>query len=369
MADGFQGSDPQQLRELASRIEHEAERMADARSVLAQLVQTVEWRGPGGDLFREEWTGQHELGARAAEESLREVVSRLRANADAQERTSNDYGGGSGPGSATGSAPRSATDGNPGEGIVPVAYDPGGPPAGPPGPFGNPGNPPGQPGGDKYVVGPPTKPPISWDEDFVYDSVEPSFGDYVDWNQWGLKEKAAHLHPGLQDAADFYSHYRDNTGLPMEFDYEEAYDDDEGVRRSVDDEIANTQVGVEQLIAGGAGTEFSVTGDASENSTYPNTENWQKTIGGYQQWSSADVKVEGDQVTMTIEVHAEDHYNFNRGQNDIASKAPDDDNGKFTELGWAKPFDSSGTVTRTVTWTIGDAENATVTEPEGRGSR
>lgn len=98
-----------------------------------------------------------------------------------------------------------------------------------------------------------------------------------------------------------------------------------------------------------------MTGDAHPGGRhYPVTENWQKTIGGHQTWSSADVKVEGDRVTMKVTVHGEDYYNFNHGQADIASGAKDDENGRFTELGWAKPFKSHGEVTRTVTWTLGD---------------
>jgi hypothetical protein len=36
-----------------------------------------------------------------------------------------------------------------------------------------------------------------------------------------------------------------------------------------------------------------------------------------------------------------------------ASHAPDDVNGKFTTFGWAKPFNSSGSLEREVTWSIG----------------
>jgi hypothetical protein len=56
---------------------------------------------------------------------------------------------------------------------------------------------------------------------------------------------------------------------------------------------------------------------------------------------------------MEVTVHAEDRYNFNRGDEDIATKAPDDENGRFAELGWAKSFDVNGSVTRTVTWELG----------------
>lgn len=62
---------------------------------------------------------------------------------------------------------------------------------------------------------------------------------------------------------------------------------------------------------------------------------------------------QGDTITMTVTVHAEDHYNFNPGQSDIASQTPDSENGRFTTVGLAKPFDSHGTYTRTVTWKVG----------------
>jgi hypothetical protein len=218
------------------------------------------------------------------------------------------------------------------------------------------------------VIGPPTRPHITWDEDFVYDSKEPGLKDYVAWHAWGEAERMMHRIPGQEEAASFYSHYRDNTGLPKEFDYEEAYDDDGAVRKLVHNEITRTQQGVEELIAAGAGGEFSVTGDAhatSDDNHYPTTHNWQKTIGAYQQWSSADVKVDGDQVTMTVKVHAEDYYNFNKGAKDIASGAPDDANGRFMELGWAKPFESHGELTRVVTWKVGEPGSVQISDPAG----
>ncbi|MBN3453334.1 hypothetical protein [Mycolicibacterium sp.] len=58
-------------------------------------------------------------------------------------------------------------------------------------------------------------------------------------------------------------------------------------------------------------------------------------------------------MTMEITVEAEDHYSFNRGSSDIASGAPNDENGRFTEVGWAKPLDTHGEITRTITWELG----------------
>ncbi|MGA5541742.1 EspA/EspE family type VII secretion system effector [Mycobacterium sp. NPDC051198] len=221
-----------------------------------------------------------------------------------------------------------------------------------------PGSKPGEPGGPEFVIGPPTKPDISWDEDFKYGSAEPGVGDYLKRAEWEAKLAGGRLlRSDLDDATQMYRHYWDNDGKPIEFDYEEAYREDPGVRANVDDQISRAQRGAEELIRGG-NTSFSMTGDATQTANYPTTENWQKAVGGYQQWSSADVKVEGNKVTMTVTVHAEDHYNFNRGQSDIGTGASDNDNGRFTELGWAKPFDSHGEVTRTVTWELGSTPTA-----------
>lgn len=368
---GFVGADVEQLRSMATSLDGEVDRLTSALEAVTREVDGVPWFGPASEEFNGLWHELHRPAALAAVVALSDMAGKLRTNADAQEQTSADLGGSAGAvGSTAGPAPsmvpvaaQLALPGRDGDEDAPPAPEQ----APPMGPFA-PGHAPGEAGGPGVVIGPPTKPHIEWDEDFEYGSAEPSPEDHDAWKAWGYKEKLAHLHPGLQDAADFYSHYRDNTGLPKEFDYEEAYSDDDNVRQLVDNEIARTQQGVDQLIASGASGEFSVTGDAhatSADNLYPNTENWQKTIGAYQQWSSGDVKVVGDQATMTVTVHAEDYYNFNSGDEDIASGAPDDDNGRFTELGWAKPFESHGQVTRVVTWTVGDPSSVKVAEPEG----
>ncbi|MDH6196407.1 uncharacterized protein YukE [Mycobacterium frederiksbergense] len=221
-----------------------------------------------------------------------------------------------------------------------------------------PGSKPGEPGGPEFVIGPPTKPDIPWDEDFEYDSAEPGLQDYLTRAEWEAKLVGGRLlRSDLDDATEMYRHYWDNNGKPIEFDYEEAYREDPGIRANVDDQISRAQRGAEELIRAG-NTSFSMTGDPLPTTNYPTTENWQKAVGGYQQWSSADVKVEGNRVTMTVTVHAEDHYNFNRGQSDIGTGASDNENGRFTELGWARPFDSHGEVTRTVSWELGSAPTA-----------
>ncbi|MFE9484737.1 hypothetical protein ACFYNM_39930 [Streptomyces spororaveus] len=49
-----------------------------------------------------------------------------------------------------------------------------------------------------------------------------------------------------------------------------------------------------------------------------------------------------------IVIHAVDRWDFNRDMKDIGSGALDSENGRFAELGWAKPFPTSGTATRDV---------------------
>ena len=214
---------------------------------------------------------------------------------------------------------------------------------------------PGQPGGARYTIGDPTRPPLKFDDDFVYDpNAKATLDDYKSWNEWGIKMRGARLlRSDLDDSLQLYGHYRDGTGTPMTVDYEEGYREDRNIRAAVDNEIAHATYWAEQIHGETGRTSFSVTGDAVQASPYPAEENWQKTLGGHTTWGSGNVRIEGNTATMEVTVHAEDRYNFNRGDEDIATKAPDDENGRFAELGWAKSFDVNGSVTRTVTWELG----------------
>lgn len=53
----------------------------------------------------------------------------------------------------------------------------------------------------------------------------------------------------------------------------------------------------------------------------------------------------------------EDKYNFNRGQVDIATGLPDNENGAFEVLGWAKSFMSKGETTFEFSWRKGETFN------------
>ena len=77
-----------------------------------------------------------------------------------------------------------------------------------------------------------------------------------------------------------------------------------------------------------------------------------KTIGAHYVYGVGYVTIdpETEKATMQVTFYTEDMYNFNPGQADIASGTPDAVNGRFAELGWAKEFKTTGSITFTETW-------------------
>lgn len=327
------GADPTALRAAAVRMDGYAREFATVRTAVDGVFRGLPNGWAGGDLrrFADGWRG---AGANvdALERTLRSLGEAMRRNAAAQDVASTA----SAPG-WTGQGPAGPAD--PGSPVGPPPPPP--PPPATPAPV------------DGYGVGSPQKPQIPHDEDFVYGSASAGPGDYLAAVKWKAKLLGGRaIRSDLDDATAMYAHYWDNNGEPQRFDYEEGYREDQSIKVNVDSEIARTAAAVDTLAAGGQ-TSFSVTGQAHPATAYPNTENWQKTIGAYHQWSSADVTVKDGIVTMKVTVHAEDYYNFNRNQSDIATGAGDNENGRFTEIGWAKPFPTSGEVTREISWPVG----------------
>jgi uncharacterized protein YukE len=87
------GADITQLRALAREFEGAAQSLDTTVSEVTSMLSSVEWLGPGGDQFREEWDGHHAPAIRGVSGSLAEVRGILERNADAQEETSGDYSG------------------------------------------------------------------------------------------------------------------------------------------------------------------------------------------------------------------------------------------------------------------------------------
>jgi hypothetical protein len=212
-------------------------------------------------------------------------------------------------------------------------------------------------------IGPPTPPNLTFKTDFPYDpAAHATVGDIASREKWMLRLDAARLaRPDLDDATAAYARYMADSGEPMVVDLDEAYAEDNGVRRTVDTIIRDAQDSARQHHEEEGLDRFEMTSPAMAaalrgHDTATETENWQKTLGDYTVWDSAQVVVDGNQATMRIKIHAEDQYDFNKDSFDRATHISDDENGRFATLGWAKEFRTSGSVERTVTWSFDDPE-------------
>lgn len=196
---------------------------------------------------------------------------------------------------------------------------------------------------------------ILWDNDFPHGSKagQDTFEDRVNWLKWQVMLDGGRAIKNIPDAADFYAHFRDNTGTPKTFDYERAYDEDAGVRNRVNARLNDSLQAANEAVNAGK-TETTLYSPATSEGPYPKTENWRKTIGGHTNYTTTNVTVSGDTVTATVTVYARDKYNFDRGKADLDSGTPDAVNGRFEELGWAKTFESNGSLTQTYTWKVGE---------------
>lgn len=219
-----------------------------------------------------------------------------------------------------------------------------------------------------YSVGTATQPYLEFDEDFVYDSdVKAKFSDYKSWFYWGIKlEGAKALRDDLRDGIAAYEHYREGDGKDFYINYDTAYIEDSIIKDAIDNEIISAQYEAERLYKEYGYSYFNITGSA-EGVQNGATENWQKAIGAHHIWGNGNVIVDSQgNFRMEITINAIDRYNFNKGMADIASGTPDDVNGRFAVLGWAKSFMTYGKLTRIVTWSSGDISNTTSVSQNGR---
>jgi hypothetical protein len=341
----FLGAAPDELDALARTLTGHAGDLTGIGTKVAAGLQTTTWSGPDLTAFHARWQGELLPSLGAAARTLESVAATLRRQAGQQRTASADSGW----------KPQAFAL----AGLVTGPGAPGGP--------GDPGDAPGAPGGQQFVIGPPTPPSFSSPDGFKYDPhARASFGDYTSWAKWNSELVGAEvLKPSLSDATKAYQHYVDNSGAPMTIDYAKAYHDDANIRQAVDLQSSQARAAADRIAASG-NTTFSITGDGvsiSALNLYPSTEDWQKTLGDHQIWTSGKVSVVGGVATMVVTVHARDRYNFNPGMHDIATGAPDDENGRFAVLGWAKAFDTSGQLSETVRWTVGDPGHPTVVTP------
>ena len=209
-----------------------------------------------------------------------------------------------------------------------------------------------------YTVGKVPERQFNFDNDFPFGSKkgQDTWSDHKSWWKWEAMLRGAQtLRPDLDDALPMYEHYRDKSGTSMTFDFEEGYKEDAGIRREVKGEMSRTLTAANELVKEGhTSIDFHSGVKESGKNNYPETENWQKTVGGYSYYSDSQLKVDGDTVTLTTTMAAKDRWNFDRKKQDMGTGVPDSENGRFEELGWAKSFETSGTVTRTYTWKVGE---------------
>jgi hypothetical protein len=278
----------------------------------------------------------------------------------------------------------------------------------PPGPqpVGTPGTPITSNTRADYTSGPPQRPNIRHDNGFLQNpnnpndpnpiaTVPPTAGDYVQRGVWEAKLRAGYAgqgvpfvpHNNIQDGLEAYDHFLHGGGRDRQFSYESFVRNDPSGQTILRNATRDTQLAAQgyyqQLVArdpslANKPVTFQITGSGITvggpgQFPYPATENWQKAIGGHTLWNSATVTVHPPETPggqprfeMQMTLHAEDRYNFNPGQADIAMGTPDAENGRFEQTGLAHQYTQYATLQRNVTWNQGSPENATSSPVGGR---
>lgn len=221
---------------------------------------------------------------------------------------------------------------------------------------------------------------------------DPTWRDRVELLKWIAKLEAAELlRPDLVDGTAAYRHFLTGNGATRDIEYGRFLENDSSGQTVLASALEDTRQAAlerhDQDLAGAepaegtrtyqirTGTMSVTSGDARY--PYPATENWQKAIGAHTIWIEATVTVtvtrlrdssaerpagepeEGEMsssesgppsfsrsfdIEMTI--HAEDMYNFNPGDSDIATGTPDSANGRFEITGLGHEYLNRGTFTQ-----------------------
>lgn len=224
-----------------------------------------------------------------------------------------------------------------------------------------------------YKLGTAVRPPINHDKGFsAFPKRKPTLSDYWELFKWySMTEVAEGLRSDLTDALAAYRHFHEGEGKKREFSYERYVCNDQSGRITIRNAILDAQDAAINLWGNHEqSNQFKFTGPAipcgstlSKHTNlkrifpYPATENWQKTIGAHTIWLSGDVTVNTNPIPgslpefkMCLVLHAEDQYNFNPDQNDIATGVPDSANGKFVVVGFAHGYHHTAKLVRNFSW-------------------
>jgi hypothetical protein len=188
---------------------------------------------------------------------------------------------------------------------------------------------------------------------------ESTISDRLSFLKWDAKVTGAELlRPDLFEACRAYRRFQSATGKDLEFNYEDFILNDKAGKRTVDSALEDAIAAALELSDTQKKPDFTMQTDpigvGSKNGRfpYPGTENWQKAIGAHVIWLEAKVKVEAKDdkrfFTINLILHAEDRYNFNPGDKDIATGIADKENGVFEVTGLGKEFDSKSTLKRRI---------------------
>ena len=210
----------------------------------------------------------------------------------------------------------------------------------------------------EYRIGYEDDPNIQWDNDFPYNPLaHPSATDYQNWIKYNILLNGAEMLGYLPDATRAYRNYRNNKGQELTIDYLKFYKEDALGRKTINNAITEAMHKIEELHKIANNDLFYISGDYF--TVNASTENWQKTIGGHKVWFRGKVIFNPENCTyyLTLYVKMEDLYNFNLGQQDIATGLRDIENGRFSTLGWAKQFFTHGAFTVQKEWQKGALDN------------
>lgn len=243
-----------------------------------------------------------------------------------------------------------------------------------------------------FVEGAPRRPDIKHDHGFLDDGKgnidnskrqSPTDKDRAHKEVWQALLGAAMTFKKdeLKDANDAYKHFLvDNNGTPMTVRYNGFLTEDTNGKTVLASAIDDTRTGVLDVFDAKFAKPATVAGRQTLRVTssavtvgrvlpdlrypYPDSENWQKAIGGHALWLSAEATIDSNPAAKTraveikMTLHAEDMYNFNPGGADVATNQKDEENGRFEITGLGTEFLQTGTATRTITFTVPNAKQA-----------
>lgn len=237
-----------------------------------------------------------------------------------------------------------------------------------------------------YSLAAPVRPQMNFDNGFLDQNARraPTLGDHAMRKFWQAAVIAVETaqgvpfvpHNDIPDALAAYRHFLYGKGRTRTLSYERYVANDASGKRTLRACIQEVKKAVFLIYMSrpaGQRASFAFTGTAiaaggkDHRFPYPETENWQKAIGAHYLWISGNAAVTetvADPLfTVDFTIHMEDRYNFNPGQQDIATSVPDAWNGQLSVSGLGHQYNNVAELSRKVTWS--GSPGGSVHEVEG----